>query len=56
MRCTAVMLDTLAHALYCPTLAGKRCARTRWHRRIHLIPGRLLALACHLRDGQAGAT
>lgn len=38
--------DTLAHALYCPTMYGRRIVRARWHHRIHLIPGWLLAAAC----------
>jgi hypothetical protein len=38
--------DALAHALYCPTMLGRRIVRARWHHRIHLIPGQLLVVAC----------
>jgi hypothetical protein len=52
--------DTVTHALYCPTMAGRRLARTRWHHRIHLIPRRLLAAVCDryecwLTDGDPDA-
>lgn len=48
-------LDALAHLLYCPTLGGRHCARARWHHRIHLIPGWLLALVCARRERSAHA-
>jgi hypothetical protein len=38
--------DTVAHVLYCPTMAGRRFVRARWHHRIHLIPRRLLTAVC----------
>lgn len=38
--------DAAAHILYWPTGLGRQSARFRWHHRIHLIPGRLLALVC----------
>ena len=46
------VIDTVAHALYCPTMHGKRCVRAHWHHRIHLIPGRLLRPVCDRLDGQ----
>ena len=39
-------VDAVAHFLYVPTMGGRRSARTRWHHRIHLIPGALLSLIC----------
>jgi hypothetical protein len=39
-------LDAVAHFLYAPTMLGRRCARARWHHRLHLIPGRLLRAVC----------
>lgn len=38
--------DAVAHALYSPFMAGRRIAAARWYHRIHLIPGRLLAVVC----------
>jgi hypothetical protein len=43
-------LDSLAHLLYAPTMMGRRCARARWHHRIHLIPGPVLAWVCDRYD------
>jgi hypothetical protein len=39
-------LDTIAHFLYCPAMAGRRIVQARWYHRIHLIPGWLLARIC----------
>lgn len=43
-------LDGLAHMLYAPTMLGRRSGRTRWHHRVHLIPGRLLGWVCDRYD------
>lgn len=43
-------IDRAAHFLYCPTMGGRLAARTRWHHRIHLIPGRLLGWICNRFD------
>lgn len=48
--------DNVAHFLYCPTMLGSRAARARWHHRIHLIPGFLLARACDALDRDLGVT
>lgn len=48
--------DSLAHFLYCPTMLGRRAARARWHHRLHLIPGFLLAKACDAYDRSLGVT
>jgi hypothetical protein len=45
-------LDTIAHFLYCPAMAGRRIVRARWYHRIHLIPGRLLARICDRYEGR----
>lgn len=47
-------VDAAAHFLYCPTMLGRDSARTRWHHRIHLIPGRLLAWVCDRYDRSLG--
>lgn len=44
------VLDSVAHFLHTPTMAGKRVARARWHHHIHLIPGWLLKLVCDRHD------
>ena len=49
-------IDAVAHFLYCPTMLGKRVARGRWHHRIHLIPGWLLARVCDAHDRSLGVT
>lgn len=49
------VLDPLAHFAYQPTALGRRAYRTtRWHHRIHLIPGRWLAWVCDEYDRQLG--
>jgi hypothetical protein len=52
----ASRIDGVAHFLYCPTMLGRRVAVARWHHRIHLIPGHLLARACDRYDRALGAT
>lgn len=47
-------VDAVAHFLYCPTMLGRYAARERWHHRIHLIPGRLLAWVCDRYDMSLG--
>ena len=39
-------LDSIAHLLYTPTMAGRRCVRTRWHHHIHLIPTAVFVWIC----------
>ena len=48
-------LDTLAHFLYEPTMAGKDVAVARWHHRIHLIPGWLVTWVCDRYDASLWA-
>ncbi|HYJ33809.1 MAG TPA: hypothetical protein VE326_11370 [Candidatus Binatia bacterium] len=50
------VIDTLAHFLYCPTMFFRRCARERWHHRIHLMPGRWLAPICDRYERWLGVT
>lgn len=50
------LLDGIAHVLYCPTMLGRRHARTRWHHRIHLIPGAVLNYMCDRYDRSLGVT
>ncbi|MUN41404.1 hypothetical protein [Actinomadura litoris] len=47
-------LDAIAHALYCPTMLGRRATRARWHHNIHLIPGALLDEICRRADTADG--
>lgn len=47
-------LDDVAHFLYCPTMLGSRAARARWHHRIHLVPGFLLAVVCDAYERSLG--
>ena len=49
-------LDTTAHVLYCPSMAGRRTARARWHHRLHLIPGWVLSPVCDRYDLSLGVT
>lgn len=39
-------VDAVAHVLYAPTMLGRSSGRSRWHHRIHLIPGWLLRWVC----------
>lgn len=48
------IIDAVAHVLYCPTMLGRRSARTRWHHRVHLIPGRLVGWVCDRYDLEFG--
>ena len=48
--------DDVAHAVYCPGMAGRRAARARWYHRIHLMPGRALGLVCDRYDLALGVT
>lgn len=50
------LLDSVAHFLYCPTSPGPVVARARWHHRIHLIPGFVLAWVCDRYDLALGVT
>ena len=50
------VIDSTAHVLYCPTMLGRRGAHTRWHHRIHLIPGPWLGWVCDRYDRWLGVT
>lgn len=41
-----IRIYNLASFLYCPTMFGAKCRRTRWHHSVHLIPGRLFERIC----------
>jgi hypothetical protein len=47
-------LDWVAHALYVPTMLGRRTARARWHHHLHLIPAALLDVVCSAFDRRIG--
>lgn len=49
-------VDRVAHVLYRPTMRGAWDARARWHHRIHLISGGLLARVCTRYDRALGVT
>lgn len=42
----SLLVHKTASFLYCPTMLGATCRRTRWHHSIHLIPGRLFERIC----------
>ena len=50
------LFDRVAHFLYRPTTGGNLAVRDRWHHHIHLIPDRLLAVACDRYDRALGVT
>jgi hypothetical protein len=52
----AGVVDGVAHFLYCPGMLGRRHGRARWWHRVHLIPGRWLAVVCNRYDGALGVT
>lgn len=47
-------VDSAAHVIYCPGMAGRRVARARWWHRIHLMPGWLLEFVCDQLDLACG--